>query len=136
MDSRWVDIFWNPLSLHASRPDFIDITESRPEKSLTSKIKKSGGREEYSREKIEKSLHLACNKRPVSEEIIQKTIDVIEEQIYNSSNVEIDSSLIGELIIEKLRSIDKVAFIRFASVYRQFHDLGEFQAQLDDLKNK
>ena len=99
-------------------------------------IKKSGGREEYSREKIEKSLHLACNKRPVPEEIIQKTIDVIEEQIYNSSNVEIDSSLIGELIIEKLRSIDKVAFIRFASVYRQFHDLGEFQAQLDDLKNK
>ena len=99
-------------------------------------IKKSGGREEYSREKIEKSLHLACNKRPVSEEVIQKTIDLIEEQIYNSSNVEIDSSLIGELIIEKLRSIDKVAFIRFASVYRQFHDLGEFQAQLDDLKNK
>ena len=99
-------------------------------------IKKSGGREEYSREKIEKSLHLACNKRPVPEEVIQKTIDVIEEQIYNSSNVEIDSSLIGELIIEKLRSIDKVAFIRFASVYRQFHDLGEFQAQLDDLKNK
>ena len=98
--------------------------------------KKSGGREEYSREKIEKSLHLACNKRPVSEEIIQKTIDQIEEQINSTSNVEIDSSLIGELIIEKLRSIDKVAFIRFASVYRQFHDLGEFQAQLDDLKNK
>ena len=99
-------------------------------------IKKSGGREEYSREKIEKSLHLACNKRPVSEEVIQKTIDQIEEQINSTSNVEIDSSLIGELIIEKLRSIDKVAFIRFASVYRQFHDLGEFQAQLDDLKNK
>ena len=99
-------------------------------------IKKSGGREEYSREKIEKSLHLACNKRPVSEEVIQKTIDQIEEQINSTSNVEIDSSLIGELIIEKLRSIDKVAFIRFASVYRQFHDLGEFQAHLDDLKNK
>ena len=99
-------------------------------------IKKSGGREEYSREKIEKSLHLACNKRPVSEEVLQKTIDKIEEQINNTSNVEIDSSLIGELIIEKLRGIDKVAFIRFASVYRQFHDLGEFQAQLDDLKNK
>ena len=99
-------------------------------------IKKTGGREEYSREKIEKSLHLACNKRPVPEEIIQKTIDMIEEQINSTSNIEIDSSLIGELIIEKLRSIDKVAFIRFASVYRQFHDLGEFQAQLDDLKNK
>ena len=99
-------------------------------------IKKSGGREEYSRKKIEKSLHLACNKRPVSEELIQNTINDIEEHINNTSNVEIDSSLIGELIIEKLRDIDKVAFIRFASVYRQFHDLGEFQAQLDDLKNK
>ena len=96
-------------------------------------IKKSGGREEYSRKKIEKSLHLACNKRPVPEEIIQNTINDIENQIYNTSNIEIDSSLIGELIIEKLRSIDKVAFIRFASVYRQFHDLGEFQAQIDDL---
>ena len=99
-------------------------------------IKKSGGREEYSREKIEKSLHLAFNKRPVSEEIIQNTITEIENQINNTSNVEINSSLIGELIIEKLRSIDKVAFIRFASVYRQFHDLGEFQAQIDDLRNK
>ena len=97
-------------------------------------IKKSGGREEYSRKKIEKSLHLACNKRPVPEEIIQNTINDIENQIYNTSNIEIDSSLIGELIIEKLRNIDKVAFIRFASVYRQFHDLGEFQAQIDDLK--
>ena len=99
-------------------------------------IKKTGGREEYSREKIEKSLHLAFNKRPVSEEIIQSTINDIEEQISNTSNVEVSSSLIGEIIIEKLRSIDKVAFIRFASVYRQFHDLGEFQAQLDDLRNK
>jgi len=99
-------------------------------------IKKSGGREEYNREKIEKSLHLACNKRPVSEEIIQKLINEIEEQINNTSNVEINSSLIGELIIDKLRTLDKVAFIRFASVYRQFHDLGEFQAHLDDLKNK
>ena len=99
-------------------------------------IKKTGGWEEYSREKIEKSLHLAFNKRPVSEEIIQSTINDIEEQISNTSNVEVSSSLIGEIIIEKLRSIDKVAFIRFASVYRQFHDLGEFQAQLDDLRNK
>ena len=99
-------------------------------------IKKSGGREEYRRAKIEKSLHLAFNKRPVSEEIIQNTINEIENQINNTSNVEINSSLIGELIIEKLRGIDKVAFIRFASVYRQFHDLGEFQAQIDDLKDK
>ncbi len=99
-------------------------------------IKKSGGREEYNRKKIEKSLHLACNKRPVSEEVIQKLINEIEDHINNTSNVEVDSSLIGEMIIDKLRTLDKVAFIRFASVYRQFHDLGEFQAHLDDLKNK
>lgn len=99
-------------------------------------IKKTGSREEYSRKKIEKSLHLACNKRPVSEEVIQKMTNDIEEQINNASNIEVNSSFIGELIIEKLRSVDKVAFIRFASVYREFHDIGEFQAQLDDLKNK
>tara|TARA_B100001250_G_C19771432_1_gene777351 strand:- start:784 stop:1236 length:453 start_codon:yes stop_codon:yes gene_type:complete len=99
-------------------------------------IKKTGSREEYSRKKIEKSLHLACNKRPVSEEVIQKMTNDIEEQINNASNIEVNSSFIGELIIEKLRGVDKVAFIRFASVYREFHDIGEFQAQLDDLKNK
>ena len=65
-------------------------------------IKKNGRREEYSRKKIEKSLHLACNKRSISEEIIQKTINNIEDQINATSNLEIDSSLIGELIIERL----------------------------------
>ena len=98
-------------------------------------IKKNGTREEYNRKKLESSLHLACKKRPVSEDVIQKTIISIEDQINNISNVEINATLIGELVMEKLRSIDKVAFIRFASVYREFQDIGEFQAQLDDLKD-
>ena len=98
-------------------------------------IKKSGDREEFSREKLEISFHLACQKRPVSEEVIQQAIKSIEDQINNISNVEINGSLIGELVMEKLRSIDKVAFIRFASVYREFQDIGEFQAQIDDLKD-
>ena len=98
-------------------------------------IKKSGDREEYNRNKLESSFHMACQKRPVSEEVIQKVIQLIEDQINNISNVEINASLVGELVMEKLRAIDKVAFIRFASVYREFQDIGEFQAQLDDLKD-
>ena len=98
-------------------------------------IKKAGDREEYNRKKLESSFHMACQKRPVSEEVIQTAIQSIEDQINNISNVEINASLVGELVMEKLRSIDKVAFIRFASVYREFQDIGEFQAQLDDLKD-
>ena len=98
-------------------------------------IKKSGDREEYNRNKLESSFHMACQKRPVSEEVIQQAIQSIEDQINNVSNVEINASLVGELVMEKLRAIDKVAFIRFASVYREFQDIGEFQAQIDDLKD-
>ena len=98
-------------------------------------IKKSGDREEYNRNKLESSFHMACQKRPVSEEVVQKAIQSIEDQITNISNIEINASLVGELVMEKLRAIDKVAFIRFASVYREFQDIGEFQAQLDDLKD-
>ena len=98
-------------------------------------IKKTGDREEYDRKKLETSFHLACQKRPISQEVIQKAINAIEEQINNISNVEINSTLVGELVMEKLRAMDKVAFIRFASVYREFQDIGEFQAQIDDLKD-
>lgn len=98
-------------------------------------IKKSGDREEYNRKKLESSFYMACQKRPVSEDVIQKAIQSVESQINNISNIEINASLIGELVMEKLRRIDKVAFIRFASVYREFQDIGEFQAQIDDLKD-
>ena len=97
-------------------------------------IKKSGDREEYDRNKLEKSFHIACKKRPVPEEKLQQAIQSIEEKISNISNIEIDANQIGELVMEELRGIDKVAFIRFASVYRRFRDIGEFQAQIEDLK--
>ena len=98
-------------------------------------IKKSGDREEYDRNKLEKSFHIACNKRPVSEEKVQISIQNVEEKISNISNIEIAAHQIGELVMEELKNIDKVAFIRFASVYRDFQDIGEFQAQIEDLKN-
>ena len=98
-------------------------------------IKKSGDREEYDRKKIEKSFHLACKKRPISADKIQIAIQNVEEKISNISNIEIDAHQVGGLVMEELKQIDKVAFIRFASVYREFKDIGEFQAQIEDLKN-
>ena len=98
-------------------------------------IKKSGDREEYDRSKLEKSFNIACKKRPIPEEKIQQAIHSIEEKISNISNIEIEANQIGELVMEELQNIDKIAFIRFASVYRQFKDIGEFQAQIEDLKD-
>ena len=97
--------------------------------------KKSGDREEYDRSKLEKSFNIACKKRPIPEEKIQQAIQNIEEKISNISNIEIEANQIGELVMEQLKEIDKIAFIRFASVYRQFKDIGEFQAQIEDLKD-
>ena len=79
-------------------------------------IKKSGDREEYDRNKLEKSFHIDCKKRPVPEEKIQQAIHTVEEKISNISNIEIEANQIGALVMEELRNIDKVAFIRFASV--------------------
>ena len=98
-------------------------------------IKKSGDREEYDRKKLEKSFHLACKKRPISADKIQIAIQNVEEKISNISNIEINAHQVGGLVMEELKQIDKVAFIRFASVYREFKDIGEFQAQIEDLKN-
>jgi transcriptional repressor NrdR len=98
-------------------------------------IKKSGEREEYDRAKLEKSFNIACEKRPIPEEKIQQAISRIEENISNISNIEIEAYQIGGLVMEELKEIDKVAFIRFASVYREFKDIGEFQAQIEDLKD-
>ena len=98
-------------------------------------IKKNGVRQEYDRIKLENSIRISCTKRPISEKIIQETMMKIEEMINNYNNVEISSRQIGEYVIGELKSIDKVAFIRFASVYREFKDLGEFKSQIDDLSN-
>ena len=97
-------------------------------------IKKSGEREEYDRAKLEKSFSIACEKRPIPEEKIQEAINRIEEKISNISNIEIEAYQVGGLVMDELKEIDKVAFIRFASVYREFKDIGEFQAQIEDLK--
>ena len=99
-------------------------------------IKKDGTREEYERIKIEKSFRIACNKRPIHESVIQESIIFIEEKITNSGQMEMNAKQIGELIMQELKKIDNIAYIRFASVYREFKDIGEFQSHILDLKNQ
>ena len=96
-------------------------------------IKKDNTRESYSRSKIEKGILSACHKRPVSAAQINQLIDEIEARIFSMEEKEIRSSVIGELVMEKLKNVDEVAYVRFASVYRQFKDIGTFMEELNKL---
>jgi len=93
-------------------------------------IKKDGRREPFSREKITNGIIKACEKRPISIEIINNLVNNIEETIKSKGVNEIKSNLIGELVISRLRDLDEVAYVRFASVYRQFKDLSSFVKEI------
>jgi len=93
-------------------------------------IKKDCNREQYDRKKIEKGILHACYKRPVSAEEIQTTVDSIETTIFNREEKEIPSHIIGEIVMEKLKELDEVAYVRFASVYREFKDVNTFMNEL------
>lgn len=96
-------------------------------------VKKDGTRESYNRPKLINGLIRACEKRPVSIEMIEKMIDEVEKTLHNELEREIPSKRIGELIMEKLKKLDEVAYVRFASVYRQFKDLNTFVDELTKL---
>ena len=93
-------------------------------------IKKDGGREEFDKNKLERGIHKAFEKRPVSKEKIDEMINQIEEQLRKKGEKEIKSSVIGELIMKKIKKLDNVAYIRFASVYRDFQDINDFKSAL------
>ncbi|MDO4554675.1 MAG: transcriptional regulator NrdR [Lachnospiraceae bacterium] len=94
-------------------------------------IKKDKTREAYDRSKIETGIMSSCHKRPVSVEQIEKTIDAIENEIFNLEQKEVESSQIGEIVMDKLKDLEEVAYVRFASVYREFKDVSTF---MDELK--
>ena len=96
-------------------------------------IKKDNSRELYDRSKIEAGILHSCHKRPVSPQQISETIDEIENQIFNKEEREIETSAIGELVMDKLKDLDEVAYVRFASVYRQFKDINTFMSELNKL---
>lgn len=93
-------------------------------------IKKDNSREQYDRAKIEGGVLRACYKRPVSASQIQQTIDAIETDIFSREEKEIPSSVIGEIVMERLKDLDPVAYVRFASVYREFKDVDTFMSEL------
>jgi len=99
-------------------------------------FKKDGRREKFNREKLIIGITKACEKRPVSPEKIEKVVDEIEAELRLKETKEIPSKIVGETVIKKIRSLDKVAYIRFASVYREFEDLETFEEELKKLIRK
>ncbi|MEW4414889.1 transcriptional regulator NrdR [Clostridium sp. AN503] len=100
-------------------------------------IKKDRSREAYDRSKIEAGIIHSCHKRPVSTQQINSMIDEIENQIFNMEEKEVETSAIGELVMRRLKQMDEVAYVRFASVYREFKDVNTFMEELGKLlKNK
>ena len=94
-------------------------------------IKKDNNREQYNRSKIERGIIRACYKRPVSAEAIQKAVERIEIKIYNLEAKEVSSTDVGEIVMDELKELDEVAYVRFASVYREFKDVNTF---MDEIK--
>ena len=113
----------------ASRFTTYEIIESVP----VMVIKKDKSRESFNREKLLKGMVRACEKRPVPIDTLERIVDEIEAEIQNSLDREITSVKIGELVMDKLKDVDEVAYVRFASVYRQFKDINTFMSELKKL---
>lgn len=99
-------------------------------------IKKDGRREAFDRNKIISGILKACEKRPVSMERVEAVVDKVEKELQKSFDKEVKAPIVGELVMEHLQKLDEVAYVRFASVYRQFKDINHFMKELKDLLNK
>ena len=109
-------------------------TYERPDVTFPAVVKKDGRRIDYERAKLLASLNLALRKRPVSTEQIDSAVERIEEKLLNLGVRELASSRIGELVMRELKKLDKVAYVRFASVYRSFEDVDEFKTVVDEIR--
>ena len=98
-------------------------------------IKKDDNREPYDRSKIERGIVRSCHKRPVSYDQIVSTVEEIEAEIFNKEEKEISSNEIGEIVMDKIKELDQVAYVRFASVYREFKDVNTFMDELKKFLN-
>ena len=109
-------------------------TYERPDVNFPSIVKKDSRRTEYKRNKIQESMTLALRKRPVSTEQVDSAIERIEEKLLSLGLREVASSRLGELVMRELKKLDKVAYVRFASVYRSFEDIDEFKTLVDEVR--
>jgi len=99
-------------------------------------VKRDGRREQYSREKLLSGLLKACEKRPVSREQLEKIVDEIESVIFGKFKNEVKSTELGNLVIDRLQGLDEIAYVRFASVYRQFKDINQFMSEVRGLLDR
>lgn len=111
-------------------------TYEKVEEVILMVVKKDGSREAFDRRKIMNGIIKACEKRPVTVATIENMVDQIERGLNNMMEKEVDSSFIGELIMDQLKDVDQVAYVRFASVYRQFTDVNTFVAEIEKLLGK
>jgi len=111
-------------------------TYERIEDVLPQVVKKDGRREPFDRAKIVDGLATACQKRPVSAEQIEALVSAVEREVQEMGEREIRTSAIGEALMQRLRKLDEVAYVRFASVYRAFRDVGEFMSELESFAKK
>ena len=109
-------------------------TYERVELQLPLVVKKNGSRVDYDRDKLKASMSLALRKRPVTTEALDAAIDRIEERLVLLAEREVASDRIGELVMRELKKLDKVAYVRYASVYRSFEDIDEFRALVDEVR--
>jgi transcriptional repressor NrdR len=108
-------------------------SRERVEDVLPVVVKKSGVREPFERDKVLQGVRLACNKRPVAIDLIERFVDELERDLIEVEAKEVNSQEIGERVMKKLRELDEVAYVRFASVYRSFRDIDEFRSELDKM---
>ncbi|WP_413536598.1 transcriptional regulator NrdR [Carnobacterium divergens] len=115
---------------------FRFTTFERTEQAPLLVVKKNGTREEFNREKILRGLIRSCEKRPVAMEQVEKIVDEVENKVRGLGENEVSTTLIGEYIMERLAQVDEVAYIRFASVYREFKDMSVFLKELQEMQEK
>lgn len=138
-DSRVVDsrlaaggtVTWRRRECDACKRRFT--TYERVEYSLPTVVKKNGQREAFARDKLLRSLRIACNKRPVTQDQLEETAEALERELAENAEKEVSSLWIGERVMERLKALDGVAYVRFASVYKSFRDIDEFMREMGDI---
>jgi transcriptional repressor NrdR len=134
VDSRLVSegaVTWRRRECEGCKRRFT--TYERPEYSLPLVIKKNGQREAFNREKLLRSLQVACNKRPVSVDVLDEVAGKVERTLGEGGDREVSSQAIGLAVMEALKRIDEVAYVRFASVYKSFRDIDAFMVEMSQL---
>jgi transcriptional repressor NrdR len=139
MDSRVVDsrvaaggtVTWRRRECDACKRRFT--TYERVEHVLPLVVKKDGQRQPFDRDKLLNSLRIACNKRPVSEDVLEEQAAALERELGESGEKEVSTRVIGERVMNRLKLLDDVAYVRFASVYKSFRDIDEFLREMGKL---